>query len=153
VVIVELAGEVVSSTRELLIPRSVDLLRVPRQAAPLADVLVALKALELPDLPEEQRPYLQVRVQLSQPEPSLRLKVEDALAGKQVRLVRIETSTVGRDAESAAPALSIDELGKLQPADYFLRLYQHRYDTAPPDDLMAAFTELLHTQPDAGAQP
>jgi exonuclease SbcD len=152
VVVVELVGEAVASTRALLIPRSVDLLRVPRQAAPLADVLNALQALDLPDVPEAQRPYLQVRVQLRQPEPGLRLQVEEALAGKPVRLVRIETSTARSDNDAAAPACSIDELSRLQPADYFERLYQHRYHAAPPDDLMAAFTELLNTPSDMGVQ-
>lgn len=153
VVIAELEGEGVAATRELMIPRSVDLLRVPKQAAPLPEVLAALAQLDLPERPEEERPYLQVRVQLHQPEPSLRMQVEAALAGKPVRLVRIETSMLRSNAESAAPALTIDELGKLQPSDYFLRLYQHQYQEAPPADLMAAFTELLNTPVDAGARP
>jgi exonuclease SbcD len=157
VVLVELEGEAVASTRELLIPRSVDLLRVPRLAAPLDQVLAALQALELPDglrnAPQEQWPYLQVRVQLSQPEPSLRLQVEQALADKPVRLVRIETSTLQAGRASANPQFSIDELSTLQPADYFERLYQHRFAAPVPDDLMAAFTELLNTPADAGARP
>ncbi|RFO95124.1 exonuclease SbcCD subunit D [Rhodoferax lacus] len=160
VVIAELDGEAVASTRALLIPRSVDMLRVPKQAAPLEEVLQALQALEfadgLTDAPQEQWPYLQVRVQLSQPEPGLRLQVEEALTGKPVRLVRIETSSARKGTESAAPVVSIDELSRLQPADYFERLYQHKFDEAPPDDLMAAFTELLNAPVDAldaGARP
>jgi exonuclease SbcD len=157
VVLVELDGEAVASTRELLIPRSVELLRVPKMAAPLAEALAALQALALPDslrdAPQEQWPYLQVRVQLSQPEPSLRLQVEQALADKPVRLVRIETSTLRDGSASANPQFSIDELSTLQPADYFERLYQHRFAAPVPDDLMAAFTELLNTPADAGARP
>ena len=160
VVIVELDGESVASTRALLIPRSVDMLRVPNQAAALERVLQALQAMVfadgLTDAPQEQWPYLQVRVQLSQPEPGLRLQVEEALAGKPVRLVRIETSTVRKGTESAGPAVSIDELSRLQPADYFERLYQHKFGEAPPSDLMAAFTELLNTPMyalDTGARP
>jgi exonuclease SbcD len=156
VVLVELDGEAVGSIRELLIPRSVELLRVPRHAAPLAEVLAALQSLELAerlrDAPQEQWPYLQVRVQLSQPEPSLRLQVEQALADKPVRLVRIETSTL-RCGASASPQFSIDELGTLQPADYFERLYQHRFAAPVPDDLMAAFAELLNTPTEVGARP
>jgi exonuclease SbcD len=152
VVIVELAGDQVASTREIRIPRSVELLRVPRQAAPLADVLTELKALSLPDVPQEQWPYLQVRVQLSQPEPTLRASVEAAIADKPVRLVRIETSTVHSGSSSAMPEVTIDELSNLKPADYFEKLYQHHYDKAPPSDIMAAFTELLNAPVDSGAQ-
>ena len=157
VVIVELQGEAVQATRELLIPRSVDLLRVPRQPAPLEQVLAALKALALPEglreAPQEQWPYLQVRVQLSQPEPGLRLRVEEALADQPVRLVRIETSTLRRGEGAALNEASLDALSQLQPVDYFDRLYQHRFASAVPKELMAAFTELLNTPSDAGALP
>lgn len=156
VVVVELEGEAVRATRELLIPRSVELLRVPKKPAPLADALAALQALEFPeglgDAPPEQWPYLQVRVQLSQPEPGLRMQVEAALAGKPVRLVRIETSSVRAADSTAAATLSIDELSQQSPTDYFERLYQHRFAAPPPEELLAAFTELLNAPLDAGAQ-
>ena len=153
VVIIELEGEQVAATREIMIPRSVELLRVPQSAAPLTEVLAALEALSLPDVPQEQWPYLQVRVQLSQPEPTLRASVEAAIANKPVRLVRIETSTVHSGNSIAMPEVSIDELSSLKPADYFEKLYQHHYDKAPPSDIMAAFAELLNAPADAGAQP
>lgn len=152
VVIVELEGDKVAATRELKIPRAVELLRVPQKAAQLTDVLAALEALSLPDVPQEQWPYLQVRVQLSQPEPTLRASVEKALDGKPVRLVRIETSTVHSGNSTAMPEVSIDELSSLKPADYFEKLYQRHYDKAPPSDIMAAFSELLNAAVGAEAQ-
>ena len=151
VVIVELAGEQVGSTRALRVPRPVQLLRVPKQPAPLPEVLVALQALILPDVPQEQWPYLQVRVQLSQPEPTLRASVEAALADKPVRLVRIETRSVQTGTHIPLPQVSIDELSTLQPSDYFEKLYHHRYDQAPPGEIMAAFSELLNATADTGA--
>ena len=151
VVIVELAGEQLAATREIRIPRSVELLRVPKQPAPLPDVLAALEALSLPDVPPEQWPYLQVRVQLSQPEPHLRASVEAAIAHKPVRLVRIETSTLSSGSSTPMPEVTIDELSNLKPADYFDKLYQHRYGEAPPLDIRAAFSELLNAPADAGA--
>lgn len=151
VVVVELNGETVANTREIRIPRSVDLLRVPKQAAPVDEVLAALQALSLPKLSEEQWPYLQVRVQLSQPEPSLRAQVEAALAEQPVRLVRIETTTVQCGTSTPAPAVSIDELSNLAPAGFFERLYQHRYGEAPPTEIMAAFTELVNAPAEEGA--
>jgi len=152
VVIVELNGENVSATREIRIPRSVELLRVPRQPAPLVDALAALHALNLPAVPQEQWPYLQVRVQLSQPEPGLRALVEAALIGKPVRLVRIETITVHGGLSSPASEVTIDELNNLAPTDFFERLYLHRYGKTPPAEILAAFTELVNTPTEAGAQ-
>lgn len=145
VVLVELDGESVGEIRALRVPRRVELLRVPERPAPLKEVLAALEALELPEQPVEAHwPYLQVRAQLHEPEPGLRARIEAALQDKPVRLARIETSHARSDSPAAAPALSIDELNALEPASLLSRLYQQRYQQPLPDELMAAFAELLH---------
>lgn len=153
VVVVELAGEAVASVRSVPVPRTVDLLRVPPRPAPLPEVLAALGV--LPDVPPDAQPddlwpYLQVRVQLIQPEPGLRAQIEAALAGKAVRLVRIETSLAASAAAQAAPPVSLDELGALSPTAFFERLYRHRFnDTPPSPELLGAFAELLVEAGDA----
>jgi exonuclease SbcD len=155
VVVVELAGEAVASVRSVPVPRTVDLLRVPPRPAPLPEVLAALGV--LPDVapdaqPDDLWPYLQVRVQLTQPEPGLRAQIEAALAGKAVRLVRIETSLAASAAAQAAPPVSLDELGALSPTAFFERLYRHRFnDTPPSPELLGAFAELLVEAGDAEA--
>lgn len=154
VVVVELAGEAVASVRSVPVPRTVDLLRVPPRPAPLPEVLAALGV--LPDVapdaqPDDLWPYLQVRVQLTQPEPGLRAQIEAALAGKAVRLVRIETSLAASAAAQAAPPVSLDELGALSPTAFFERLYRHRFnDTPPSPELLGAFAELLVEQAEPG---
>lgn len=153
VVVVELAGEAVASVRSVPVPRTVDLLRVPPRPAPLPEVLAALGV--LPDVPPDAQPddlwpYLQVRVQLTQPEPGLRAQIEAALAGKAVRLVRIETSLAASAAAQAAPPVSLDELVALSPTAFFERLYRHRFnDTPPSPELLGAFAELLVEAGDA----
>lgn len=165
VVLVELDGERVASTRAIHVPRTVDLLRVPAQPQPLAQVLEALAALPNAPAPVQPTPlaatvgtaaveadpslwpYLQVRVQLTQPEPGLRDHIEAALAGKAVRLVRIETSMATVAGRERAPALSLDDLDKLSPSAFFGQLYQHRFHTPPPDDLLAAFHDLANAAP------
>ncbi|RZA26617.1 MAG: exonuclease subunit SbcD, partial [Lysobacteraceae bacterium] len=87
---IELDGAKAASVTPLHVPRAVQLLRVPAQPAPLEDVLAALEALELPDVPAHQQPFLEVRVLLDGPEPGLRSRVEAALGGKPVRLAKIE---------------------------------------------------------------
>ena len=146
VLLIELSGEAVTEVRELRIPRAVELLRLPRQPAPLEQVLKQLEALELPQRPEAEQPYLLVRVQLDQPEPGLRASIEAALAGKPVRLVRIETSHA-RSAELAEanhkPQVSVEELATLEPTDFFGRLYRHRFGAEPVPELLQAFDQLL----------
>jgi exonuclease SbcD len=149
VLVVDLAGEAVGAVREVRIPRTVELLRVPERPAPLTEVLSQLAALALPERPEAEWPYLLVRVQLTQPEPGLRAEIEAALEGKPVRLARIETRYGNQGGPESAPLLSVDELNALAPSDFFQRLYQHRFGEAAPAQLMAAFTELLNATPEA----
>ena len=151
VVVIDVDGETVSGIREHRVPRAVELLRVPDKPAPLDEVLAALSALDLPERPEAEWPYLLVRVRLAGPEPGLRARVEAALQGKPVRLARIETAYARGEQEAPAPALSIDELSALAPADFFTRLYQHRFGEAVPPELLSAFNELLHTSEEARA--
>lgn len=153
VVVVELAGQTVLDTREIRIPRSVELLCVPKHAAPVDEVLAQLQALELADLPEPQWPYLLVRVRLSQPEPDLRAQIQGALDGKPVRLVRIETSTAQISEQIPASLVAIDALGATAPTEFFERLFRHRYSESPSAAIMAAFSELLDAAEVAGGAP
>jgi exonuclease SbcD len=127
----------------LPVPRAVELLRVPAQPAPLKQVIAELVGLELPELPPHEQPYLEVRVLLDGPEPSLRAQVEAALEGKPVRLAKIEPTRKLVTAAGIDAALSLDQLAQLQPDDIFRRLWQQRFGDDAPADQLAAFAELL----------
>ena len=151
-VCVELDGERLQQVRSLRVPRFLDLLRVPEAApAPVAEVLDALRSLNLPERPRDEQPLLQVRVRLEAPEPGLRASVEAAVAGKPLRLARIETSYPGR-ATDAVPgdAEAFEDLGRLAPKDIFRRVYERQFQGPPPEALLAAFAELLH-EPEGAA--
>lgn len=144
VVRIDLDGGVVQAIAALPVPRPVELLRIPDQPAALADVLERLHALAVPERPHAAQPYLQLRIRLTAPEPGLRARIEAALAGKPVRLARIETrypDSVGGAAEDRLRTL--DDLGRLKPEDIFQQLYRRKYQTEPTPELLAAFTELL----------
>ncbi|NHZ44331.1 exonuclease SbcCD subunit D C-terminal domain-containing protein [Massilia aquatica] len=127
----------------LPVPRAVDLLRVPSKPAPLEEALAALGALELDDLPLVAQPFLEVRVLLDAPEPGLRGRVEAAIAGKPVRLAKIEPTRKHNGAGEAGTVLSLEQLAQIQPDDIFRRLYRQKFgDEAPPDQL-SAFAELM----------
>jgi exonuclease SbcD len=122
----------------------VDLLRVPAKPAPLDKVLEALQALVLETLPEAEQPYLEVRVQLTAPEPGLRQRIEEALHDKPVRLAKIETSYLRTEADDKPLApLSLDELAELDPLQLLTELYQQKYTTELPPELSQAFLQLL----------
>ena len=141
---IDLAGGVATVT-PLMVPRAVDLLRVPPKPAPLEEALAALAALELPELPLRAQPFLEVRVLLEAPEPGLRSRIEAAIVGKPVRLAKIEHTRKHDGAAGTETAMSLDQLVQLQPDDIFRRLYLQRYGDDAPDDQLQAFAELLNT--------
>ncbi len=144
VLMVELDGAALAAVESIAVPRAVPLLRVPKIAAPLAEVEAALAALEIEAVDVAAQPYLEVRVLLEQPEPGLRARIEAALAGKPVRLARIDARLAKRDNMASVAPLSLDELGQLDPLAIFNNAYAAKYDTDPPADLLAAFNEILN---------
>ncbi len=144
VVKVELRQGQAHSIESLPVPRFVDLLRLPAESLPLADVLEHLEKLQLPTAEPWQQPYLEVRVRLDVPEPGLRSRIETALKGKPVRLTRIDPRYPERSQDPRTRiAPSLDAIERLQPEDVFMKLYQQRYVSAPSAELLAAFHELL----------
>lgn len=152
VVCVDLDGEAAAAVQPIPVPRSVDLMRVPRVHAPVEEVLpllAALSAAEMENRPPEAHPYLEVRVRLDAPEPGLRARIEAALADKPVRLARIDIASGARRGDDHdAPALSLAELARLAPDAVFARLCEDRIGADAPERdtllgaLRAAFAEL-----------
>ncbi|MCX7067148.1 MAG: exonuclease SbcCD subunit D C-terminal domain-containing protein [Methylococcales bacterium] len=137
------AGQGVAITK-LKIPRSIELLRIPnsKDFATLSNVLAQLESLDLADLPEAQHPFVELRIKLDKPEPSLRQQIEKVISVLPVRLLKITTAYAGND-NSLADLQIEQRLEELQPLDVFQRCYQTKYDTPAPDDLTALFNELL----------
>ncbi len=124
------------------IPRPVPLLRAPPSGAlELEDLEAALLALEIPHSPLGA-PYLEIAVRLSGPQPGLRGRIETALAGKAVRLVRIERVAEGLAEGMVGVAGSGIALGDLTPPDVFARRHRELYGTEPAEDLLTAFHTL-----------
>lgn len=140
---IDLDGCTAREVAAIPVPRAVPLLRVPEAPAPLSEVLAALEALDLPDAPAHAQPYLEVRVLLDRPEPGLRAQVEAAIAGKPVRLAKIEPTRKVATAAPAEDAMTLDQLAQLKPDDIFRRLYQQRFGEDAPAEQLTAFTELL----------
>lgn len=142
VLLVDLDGPAAAVT-SLPVPRVVDIVRIPaRGAAGPDEALAALRALEAePDRPRSLWPYLHVAVAAAGPLPGLRRDVEEAIAGKGLRLARIDKVD-----ERPAPALAPDSLPDLEevhPEEVFVRCWRGAHDADPPADVLDAFRELL----------
>ena len=140
---IDLDGDAVREIVPIAIPRAVQLLRVPAKPALIGQVLEELAALDVPDAPAEEQPFLEVRVRLDAPEPGLRARIEAALDGKPVRLAKIETSSAARGSVLDAEVMTLDRLEQLKPDDIFRQLYQQRFGNEAPPDQLSAFAELM----------
>jgi exonuclease SbcD len=144
VVVIDLDGERAREVRALPVPRAVELMRVPRAAAPLPEVLAALAALDDagPDDDRELAPYVEVRVLLEKPEPHLRAHVEQAMRGKRARLVKISPELTG-DRRALADAPPPESLAELDPREVLRRRWRRDHAGDVPADVMAAFEQIL----------
>ena len=148
---VDFDGGALQDVTPLMVPRAVELLRVPAKPAPVEEALAALASLVLEELPLHAQPLLEVRVLLDGPEPGLRGRVEKAIAGKPVRLAKIEPTRKQDSAGAIETVLSLDQVAQLQPDDIFKRLYTQKFGDPAPSDQLAAFAELLAGMPEGEA--
>lgn len=145
VVQVDIQAGLPAKSTAIPIPRSVELLRIPnsKEFAVLKDVLAQLASMPLADdLPKERQPFVELRIRLDQPQPSLRQQVEDVIATVPVRLLKISTAYSGSN-NSLADVKLDERLEELQPLDVFNRCYQAKFAQETPANMNALFNELL----------
>ncbi|WP_227369889.1 exonuclease SbcCD subunit D C-terminal domain-containing protein [Halomonas sp. M20] len=141
IVEITLEGETLSGIEALPIPRSVELRRVG--PLPLEQTLSELDALTGDDnLPRERWPWLEVRVELAAPCPDLRARVEAALDGKPLRLLRIHTRFPDSLGDARESRVTLDSLG---PRELFERTWHKRYASEPTPQILEDFDHLLQT--------
>lgn len=155
VCLVELNGSRVSEIRKVTVPRAVQFLRIPlRGGIPLDILLERLNELPAAGPGEDQAvwPYLEVAPLLERPEPGLRERIQDALAAKAVRLVRIAPVYAGASGGLATPLPGLS-LSDITPEDVFIRRYRNCYVDGPPPEYLAAFHELIEQVEHGEARP
>ena len=145
-------GQLVEVTSEPVL-RTVDVLRLPQEGPrPLHEVLPLLEALDDidDDTDPRTRPFLEVRVLLPEPEPTLRQQVEEALEAKVPRLLKLTTEYTG-DGLALGDREQNRDLTELTEEEVFVRCYEQRHDTEVPDPLLQAFRDLLGQVQEGGA--
>jgi exonuclease SbcD len=149
---IDLDAEGVTALESLPVPRFVDILRVPEQGQLTPEAAEA--ALEshpfATGLPPDQYPYLEVAVHLAKPDPGLRRRIEAAVDGKPVRLLKLTPHYAGGGGgfTSDSPAQRLTEL---HPDGVFCTRYRQQYGSEPAAELLAAFHSLAEAA--QGAEP
>lgn len=139
VIVFEL-NEEISNLKSIEIPVFVPLQRIPAAHQPLHEVLALLEQLPAVDNDLKTTPYLKVNVLLESPEPALRHKIETALIGKKVRLAKID-SKYPASKEKTNEFITQEKLNELQPLDVFSNIYQSRYNTEVPEEILRLFQQ------------
>jgi len=144
IVVVDCDQNDVTSIETRSIPRPVEFIRVPQvDALPPDELETALIELDLEDPGPDRRPYLEVSVRLSRPEPDLRARIDAALDGKPVRLTRIASTRHDLDGTVRDDDIQHAFLGDLDPKDVFRRKHEEAFGAGPEEDLMNAFQQVL----------
>lgn len=127
------------------------LLTLPQYGYASPEKLLSLLA-ELPEddgtQARETWPFLELRVEISQPEPELRAQIVQQLSNKAVRFCRVATNLAhsGERKVEDLPSLA-NNLEQISPLDLAQRHYQERFDNEMPDALLQRFKmaeQLLH---------
>lgn len=151
VVEVTLDGEALADTQAIPVPRPVAMHRIG--PGPLEAVLAEVATLEDdPGLSREQWPWLEMRVELDAPIPDLRARVDAALAGKALRLLRLERRLPRVEGNNGPARVDLETLG---PRKLFERTWEGRWGEPPDADVLADFDRLRQEVQDAdhGEEP
>ena len=144
VVLVDIQQDKTVNTTSVLVPRSVEIVRIP-SANSYCDLQEAIEQLEAYDfdssLTNEQQPLLELRISLEKPEPGLRQQIELCVAELPVRLLKISTAYSGNE-KGLADVVKEQRLEELQPEQVFMQCYENKFDKTAPTEMLTLFNEL-----------
>lgn len=129
------------------VPLFTSLLRIPGKPASPDEVIASLATLPVVGMEgyeESSRwPYLEIRVLLTEPDPGFLHRVEEALAGKAVRLTSIVPSYPKRDESDQICALSYNDLHRIAPLDMLRQAFSIKYGGELPEEIESMFNDVM----------
>lgn len=140
---VHLDGPELERVETIRAPRPVRMLRIPSTPKLLPEVVAALEQLDTEAVEPGGEPWLEVQVLLDGPKPGLRQEIEEALAGKSVRLVKISPSRLKAEKSDSSTENEAElELNLEQPDQMFIQRYRDEWEQDPDPELLALFREV-----------
>ena len=113
-----------SHIERIIYDHAVELLRIPRALKRLDEVLD-----EICKLPEgeitDTSPFLEITILITEPEPSMRNRIEEALKEKSVRLARI--SAVTQASQTDSKIITPDEWKNISPMELAEKVFELQY--------------------------
>lgn len=127
---------------KIIFDTPVKLLSLPSSPKPIDEVLKVLA--DLPDgYVNDNSPYLEVRVSITAPDTTLRQKIEDVLAGKSVRLARVEATGVSSDTDANQKPMTFDDFRRKNPLEIIQDMYERKCKEAMPGHLVEKLNNII----------
>lgn len=145
VVEITLTDGICTHCHAIPVPLRCELKRMPVQPLSPEEVLSELSALPVADEREDRScyPFLEVRVLLTEPDPTFRHRVEEMLADKAVRLTSIIPSYPQREEEDGFRPMTYTDLQKIDPLKMLQHTFTNRYGGELPEELAELFTGVM----------
>ncbi|KAA6340015.1 Nuclease SbcCD subunit D [termite gut metagenome] len=102
---------------------------------PLAEIFTEIEMLPDGDVTATS-PYLEIKVTITEPEPTLRHQIEEALRNKSARLTRIESFVPKREEGDDTGTISYEEFQKINPVNIALDIFKKRFGGETMPDKM-----------------
>ena len=138
VVFVDIDSEYSIKIERIYFEETVRLISIPEEPMPLANVFDEIKKLPEGEITDTS-PYLEIKVLITEPEPSMRHLIENALIGKAVRLARIFAVTNEYCKESKA--INLEELREANPMNIAEEIFEKKYGG---EKMPESMRKLLH---------
>lgn len=119
----------------------VPLISLPKEPKPLTEVLEEIKTLPDGEITKTS-PYLELKVLLTEPEPSMRNQIEEALQGKAVRLATAVPFRVKSNKESKV--ITYEELKTINPMEMADDVFTSHYGSKMPDKMKSLLQTVIH---------
>ncbi len=116
----------------------VKLISIFPEAKPLSEILEKTTTLPRGEIKEDS-PFLEIRILIKEPEPTLRLQIEEAIKGCSVRLTRIEAAAEHGESTMSSP-MTYEELKETDPMTLASDLFRRNYGQ---DEMPARIKKML----------
>lgn len=118
-----------------------NLISLPKRPKPLTEVLEEIKS--LPDgKVTKKSPYLELNILLTEPEPSMRNQIEEALQNKAIRLATAIPFKIKSERESKV--VTYEELKTINPLEMAEDIFTSRYGGKMPEKIKSLLQIVIH---------
>lgn len=138
---IEIEGNRLKNITRLEYQPLASLVSLPAEPKPLPDVLDEIRTLPDGEITKSS-PYLELKVLLTEPEPSMRNQIEEALQGKAVRLA--SAVPYRKKATVESKVITYEELRTINPTEMAADVFLKKYGSEMPEKMKSLLQKVIH---------